>query len=477
MQSIVENLSGWIWSPALIILCLGAGLYFSIKTRFLQVRHFRHMIALMREGKGSKAGISSFQALAISLSGRVGTGNIAGVATAIAFGGPGALFWMWLVAFLGAATAFIEATLAQLYKEKDENGLYRGGSAYFIEKQMGNRVYATAFAFTTLIAMGFCLPGIQANSVVASVNAAWEIPPIITAVAFAVMVAIVILGGVKRIARVAQFIVPFMAIAYIFLALIVLGANYEKIPAVLSLVFKSAFGLESGYGAIIGLAVQWGVKRGIYSNEAGQGTGPHSAAAAEVSHPVKQGLVQAFSVYVDTLAICTATGLMILVTGAYNVHGVGDTFLYQGLPSVEAGPEYAQSAIDSVIPNWGSSVVAIALFFFCYTTVLAYYYMAETNLSYMNRKWQNPWLRLVPKALVLVSVIYGGLTSMGMAWAIGDIGVGMMAWLNIVAILIIQKPAIQALHAYEYRLKHKHELMFDPKEAGIKGADFWDKTG
>ncbi len=477
MQPIVETISGLIWSPALIVLCLGAGLYFSIKTRFLQIRHFRHMIKLMKEGESSRSGISSFQALTISLSGRVGTGNIAGVATAIAFGGPGAIFWMWMVAFLGAATAYIEATLAQLCKEKDEAGLYRGGPAYFIEKLMGSKLYAGAFAITTIIAMGFCMPGIQANSVVASASVAWNIPPIYSATIFSFLVAAVILGGVKRIARVTQFVVPFMAIAYIFLAIVVLGFNYDKIPGVFALIFKSAFGLEPGYGAIIGLAVQWGVKRGIYSNEAGQGTGPHSAAAAEVSHPVKQGLVQAFSVYIDTLAICTATALMILVTGAYNVHGGESGFLYQGLPSVEAGPAYSQSAIETIFPSFGASVVALALFFFCYTTVLAYYYMAETNLIYMNRKANKPWLLYIPKVLVLISVMYGGLTSMGMAWTLGDIGVGMMAWLNIIAILILQKPAIQALNAYEYKLKHKHELTFDSKETGIKGADFWDRTG
>ena len=477
MQSIVETISAVIWSPALIVLCLGAGLYFSVRTRFLQLRHFRHMIHLMKEGTSSRAGISSFQALTISLSGRVGTGNIAGVATAIAFGGPGAIFWMWLVAFLGAATAYIEATLAQLYKEKDEAGLYRGGPAYFIEKLMGSKLYAGAFAVTTIIAMGFCLPGIQANSVVASAETAWNIPPEYTATIFAILVAAVIFGGVKRIASVTQYLVPFMALAYIALALIVLGFNIEKIPAVFALIFKSAFGLESGYGAIIGLAVQWGVKRGIYSNEAGQGTGPHSAAAAEVSHPVKQGLVQAFSVYVDTLLICTATALMILVSGAYNVHGGETGFLYQGLPSVEAGPAYAQNAIESVLPNFGASIVALALFFFCYTTVLAYYYMAETNLIYMNRKVQKPWLLYIPKVLVLVSVIYGGLTSMGMAWTLGDIGVGMMAWLNIIAILILQKPALRALDHYEIKLKNKQDLSFEPKEANIDGADFWDKTG
>lgn len=431
------------------------------------------MLQLISEGSSSKAGISSFQALAMSLSGRVGVGNIAGVATAIAMGGPGAVFWMWTVAFLGAATAYIEATLAQVYKERDDNGLYRGGPAYFIEKAMGQRWYAWLFAITMTLAMGFCLPGIQANSIVAASENAWQLPPWVTTVFIAVGVALIVFGGVKRIASFAQVVVPFMAIAYIAVALLVMAVNIEQLPAVIKLIVSSAFGLEAGFGAIVGMAVQWGVKRGIYSNEAGQGSAPHAAAAAEVTHPAKQGLVQAFSVYVDTLLICTATAFMIFMTGLYNVQGAEGAYLYQGLPGVEAGPAYVQSAFDSVLPGFGADILAISLLFFAFTTIVAYYYIAETNVVYINRKVHRPWLVTSLKCLVLASVIYGGLQTADVAWALGDIGVGITAWLNITAILILQKPALLALEDYEMQRKQGLDPVFDPDKVGIVKADFW----
>lgn len=473
METVIGELNGIVWSSALIYLCLGAGLYFSLRTKFLQVRHFRHMLSLISEGKSSAAGVTSFQALAMSLSGRVGTGNIAGVATAIAMGGPGAVFWMWLVAFLGAATAYIEATLAQIYKEKDANGLYRGGPAYFIEKAMGQNWYAWLFAVTTIIAMGFCLPGIQANSIVLASENAWGVAPLATALLIASGIALIVFGGVKRIARFAQFVVPFMAIAYILIALLVMVVNIEQLPGVIKLIVRSAFGLEAGYGAIIGMAIQWGVKRGIYSNEAGQGSSPHAAAAAEVSHPVKQGLVQAFSVYVDTLLVCTATAFMILLTGLYNVEGLQGEYLYQGLAGIEAGPAYVQSAFDTILPGFGPGILAISLFFFAFTTIVAYYYIAETNVMYINRKNHRPWLVVVLKLLVLTSVMYGGLQSADVAWALGDLGVGIMAWLNIIAIIILQKPALLALQDYDAQRRLGKEPQFKPDSLGISGADFW----
>lgn len=473
MEAVVGELNGIVWSSALIYLCLGAGLYFSLRTKFLQVRYFRHMLSLISEGKSSAAGVSSFQALTMSLSGRVGTGNIAGVATAIAMGGPGAVFWMWLVAFLGAATAYIEATLAQIYKEKDANGLYRGGPAYFIEKAMGQNWYAWLFAVTTIIAMGFCLPGIQANSIVLASENAWGVAPLATALLIASGIALIVFGGVRRIARFAQFVVPFMAIAYVLIALLIMVVNIEQLPSVIKLIVRSAFGLEAGYGAIIGMAIQWGVKRGIYSNEAGQGSSPHAAAAAEVSHPVKQGLVQAFSVYVDTLLVCTATAFMILLTGLYNVEGLQGGYLYQGLAGIEAGPAYVQSAYDTILPGFGPGILAISLFFFAFTTIVAYYYIAETNVMYINRKNHRPWLVVVLKLLVLTSVMYGGLQSADVAWALGDLGVGIMAWLNIIAIIILQKPALLALQDYDAQRRLGKEPQFKPDSLGISGADFW----
>jgi AGCS family alanine or glycine:cation symporter len=431
------------------------------------------MTKLIFQGKSSDAGVSSFQALAVSLSGRVGTGNIAGVATAISMGGPGAVFWMWLVAFFGASTAYVEATLAQIYKEKDEAGMYRGGPAYYIEKAMGKKWYAWLFAICTIFAVGFCLPGIQANSIVAAAENAWRIPPMVAASVIAIGIALIVFGGIRRIASFTQIIVPAMALGYILIALLVMAVNYEQIPAMFNLIIESAFGVNAGFGAIIGLAIQWGVKRGIYSNEAGQGTAPHAAAAAEVSHPAKQGLVQAFSVYIDTLFVCTATAFMILLTGLYNIEGPDGVILYAGLPGIEAGPIYVQSAFETILPGLGASLLAISLFFFAFTTILAYYYIAETNVTFINRKTQRPWLMIFLKWLVLTSVMYGGIKSADLAWALGDVGVGAMAWLNIVAILILQRPALLTLGDYESQLKEGKDPDFDPRKLGIEKADYW----
>ena len=475
MATIIDFLNGIIWSPALIFLCLGAGLYFSIRTRFMQIRGFKEMLTLMFKGEKSPAGISSFQALALSLSGRVGTGNIAGVATAIAFGGPGAVFWMWVVAFLGASTAYVESTLGQIYKEKDDNGQYRGGPAYYIEKAMGLKWYACVFAVATAVATGLFLPGVQANSIASGVENAWGISPTISAIVIVIGLAFIIFGGVRRIAAFAEIVVPFMAFAYILIAVFIVGMNASQIPDMIALIVENAFGLDAGFGAMIGMAIMWGVKRGVYSNEAGQGTGPHPAAAAEVSHPAKQGYVQAFSVYIDTLFVCTATAFMLLATNCYNVHGADGSMLVEGLAGVAAGPGFTQAAVESVMPGFGASFVALALMFFSFTTMLAYYYMADSNIAYINRKAHRPWLTLAMKVLFLCAVGYGTIHSAGVAWGLGDVGVGLMAWLNIVAIIILQKPALVCLKDYEAQKKAGLNPIFDPEKLGIKNAELWDE--
>lgn len=475
MIAAVDFLNSLIWSKALIALCLGAGLYFSIRTRFMQVRGFREMIRLMLAGQRSESGVSSFQALAMSLSGRIGIGNIAGVATAITFGGPGAIFWMWMVAFLGASTAYIESTLAQIYKEKDDKGQYRGGPAYYIEKAMGQKWYAIIFAIVTVLATGVLLPGVQANGIAVSVQNAWGVPTTVTAAVTVIALGAIILGGVKRIAAFAQIVVPFMALAYILTALVIMLINLGDVPHVLALIFRSAFGAEAAFGAVLGLAVEWGVKRGVYSNEAGQGTGPHAAAAAEVSHPAKQGYVQAFSIYVDTILVCSATAFMILSTGQYNVNHPDGSMIVNRLPGMETGPGYTQAAVESVMPGFGASFVALALTFFAFTTIVAYYYMAETNVQYINRSVHRPWATLLLKLAIMASVTYGAIRSAELAWGLGDIGVGLMAWLNLAAILILQKPALLALRDYEAQKKAGLDPQFDPDELGIRNAEFWSR--
>ncbi|OAJ92568.1 alanine/glycine:cation symporter family protein [Vibrio bivalvicida] len=495
MQSLVDFLNGIIWSPVLIYLCLGAGLFYSIMTRFVQVRHFSEMWRLLLSGKSSTKGISSFQALAVSLSGRVGTGNIAGVAAAIGFGGPGAVFWMWVVAFFGAATAYAESTLAQIYKEEDE-GQFRGGPAYYIEKAMGQTWYAWIFAIATIFACGFLLPGVQSNSIGNAVEAAFgsgemietaigtfSFAKIFTGTLISVILAFIIFGGVKRIANFTQIVVPFMALAYIVTAFIIILLNIGEVPRVFSMIIGDAFTPMAGVGAAIG----WGVKRGVYSNEAGQGTGPHAAAAASVDHPAQQGLVQSFSIYIDTLLVCSATAFMIIITGAYNVHGA-EGFLVQNVAADIAanGPVFTQMAIESALPGIGKPFIAIALFFFAFTTILAYYYIAETNVAYIRRHIKVNGLMFLLKVALIAVVFYGTVKTANLAWAMGDVGVGLMAWLNIVGILIIffmSKPALKALNDYEEQQKQGvTEYTFNPVKLGIKGADYWEdkyrrKTG
>lgn len=472
LENVVSFLNDLLWSPVMIYFCLGVGLLFSIITRFLQVRHFKDMIKLMFQGKSSDAGVSSFQALSIALSGRVGTGNIAGTATAIAFGGPGAVFWMWMIAFIGASSAFIESTLAQIYKVK-QDGQYRGGPAYYIEKGIGWKWYAVLFAISSIIAVGLLMPGIQSNSIATGLNNAFGLSPTLTGILLVALIGAIIFGGVKRIATVAQYVVPFMALAYILLALVIMVLNITQLPAVFALIIKSALGFDSAFGGILGMAISWGVKRGIYSNEAGQGTGAHAAAAAEVSHPAKQGLVQAFSVYIDTLLVCSATAFMILFTGMYNTVGADGAFIVENLKGVNPGPGYTQAAIETVFPGSGAAFVAIALFFFAFTTIMAYYYIAETNVAYLMRGKNGTWLMTGLKIMLLIATFYGAVKTADLAWALGDVGLGIMVWLNLIAILILAKPALQTLKDYEEQKQQGLDPVFDPIKLGIKNADYW----
>jgi AGCS family alanine or glycine:cation symporter len=472
MNEVITAINGVVWSQALIALCLGVGLYFSIRTRFLQLRHLKEMIRLMFDGKSSDSGVSSFQALTMTLAGRVGTGNVAGVATAITFGGPGAVFWMWVVAFLGASSAFVESTLGQIYKEKI-NGQYRGGPAFYIEKGLGMRWYAITFAIATIIATGLLLPGVQANSIASSMQSALQVSPNVTAAVLAIALGFIIFGGVKRIATFAEIVVPFMALGYIIVACVVIALHIEQLPDVVSLIVRSAFGADAAFGAIVGLAIEWGVKRGIYSNEAGQGTAPHASSAAAVSHPVKQGLVQGFSVYIDTLFVCSATAFMLLITGQYNVQAADGSALFTGVQGVAAGPGYVQTAMENVLPGFGSVFVAIALLFFAFTTIVAYYYIAETNIAYLNRKVQRDWMTVVLKLCMMAAVVYGAVKTAEVAWGLGDLGVGLMAWLNIIAIVLMHKIAFRCLKDYEAQKAQGLDPVFHPEALGITNADYW----
>ena len=511
MDEIITFLNSCVWSWPLVGLCLLGALYFSFGTRFVQVRHLGEMVRLLfKNDKTKKEGISSFQAFALALSGRVGTGNIVGVAMAIGFGGPGAIVWMWIIAFLGAGTAYAEACLAQIYKQRHGSEL-RGGPAYYIERGLNCRWLAILFAVITVLACAICLPPIHSNSIAMSFSSTFHIAPWIIGVAVASLIALVVLGGVKRISAVAEIVTPFMAIAYIILSIIVLIVNIHAVPAAFHDMLTSAFGMHQALGGIMGSAVAWGVKRGIYSNEAGQGTAPIVAAAAKVDHPVKQGLVQGFSVYVDTLLVCTATAVMLLATKCYNVidPATGGYLVQSQVAELgQPGVEYTIAALGTFLGrNLGGIVISITLFFFAFTTVMAYYYYAETNLIYLFGKARERRLKIQDKyfdtsnkaeakrrdrlifdsqkderriiailrILFIGAVLFGSLKEAGVIWSLGDMGVGLMAWINIIAILLLSPKAFRILRDYEQQKKRGiKNPMFSPKELDIKNADFWE---
>lgn len=491
MEQAISLISSYVWSNFFIYLCLSIGLYFSIRTGFLQVRYLKDMLRLLFTKKKSEEGISSFQAFALAISGRVGTGNIVGVATAIFMGGPGAIFWMWIIAFLGSSSAFVESALAQVYKQKDGNE-FRGGPAYYIEKGLGVKWYAILFAVITIISTGFLLPGVQSNAINGTLSNAFDFSnEVVTilgndftiswvGISIVVLLALIIIGGVKRLGQASEYIVPFMAGAYILMALIIIGSNFSQIPAVFKLIFSFAFSLDASFGGIVGMAIAWGVKRGIYSNEAGQGTAPHAAAAADVSHPAQQGLVQAFSVYVDTLFVCTATGLMILFTGTYNVAaeftstGEVSKYIVENLNGVKADG-FTQAAVSHQFPGFGNYFVAIALFFFAFTTIMAYYYYAETNIAYILKNRNKTVFIWILRVVFLIATYLGTVKTAKLAWDLGDIGVGLMAWVNLIAIVLLSKTAMKVWKDYVTQRKAGVEdPTFKPNKLGIKNADFWE---
>ncbi|AFH69231.1 Sodium/proton-dependent alanine carrier protein [Staphylococcus aureus subsp. aureus DR10] len=509
IEKLVTFLNEVVWSKPLVYGLLITGVLFTLRMRFFQVRHFKEMIRLMFQGEKSPNGISSFQAIAMSLAGRVGTGNIVGVSTAIFIGGPGAVFWMWITAFLGASSAFIESTLGQIFK-RVENNEYRGGPAYYIEYGIGGKfgkIYGIIFAIVTIISVGLLLPGVQSNAIASSMHNAIHVPQWLMGGIVVVILGLIIFGGVRSIANVATAVVPFMAIIYILMAVIIICINIQEVPALFALIFKSAFGLQSAFGGIVGAMIEIGVKRGLYSNEAGQGTGPHAAAAAEVSHPSKQGLVQAFSVYIDTLFVCTATALIILISGTYNVtdgtvnangtpHLIKDGGIYVENATgkdYSGTAMYAQAGIDKAFhgsgyqfdPTFsgvGSYFIAFALFFFAFTTILSYYYITETNVAYLTRNQNNQVSSVfinIARVIILFATFYGAVKTADVAWAFGDLGVGLMAWLNIIAIWILHKPAVNALKDYEIqkkRLGSGYNAVYQPDTKKLPNAIFWLKT-
>lgn len=477
METIVSTLNEIIWSPLLVLLILGMGLYLTIRSGFLQFRHLKEMVTYTFQEDSSKRGISSFQAVSMSIGSRAGIGNIAGVATAITTGGPGALFWMWVMALLSSATSFVEVSLAQAYKRQIA-GQLRGGTPFYIGDGLGWKKYASVFSVITILSMSLLVPAIQVNTIGSAMDSAFGIKPIVTAILLVILMSLVIFGGVKRLAKTAQFLVPFMSIAYLVMAVIIMVANADKLPATFALIFSSAFGSQAAFGGIAGSAIAWGVQRGAYSNAAGFGSETFEGGAAEVSHPAKQGFVQAFSVFIDTIVLCSLTGLMILVTGAYNVIGPEGQVIRDAIGAVEAGSGNTQLAINTVLPTLGSPFVAIAIFLFAITSLFTYSYKAETSLTYLTRNMKEPpqWPMLLIKVAMIIGIFFATIRESSLAWGLGDLGFGLMTWLNLLSLFFLTKPAMKILKDYRDQARRGLDPVFDPEASQVPAGDFWRKN-
>ena len=457
MTDLINLMNDLLWGSILVYLLVGVGIYFTVRLGFIQFRHFGHMFSVLKNSrKADNAGISSFQALCTSLAARVGTGNMAGVAVALTAGGPGAIFWMWLIAMLGMATSFAESTLAQLYKTKDDDGNYRGGPAYYMEKGLGMRWMGVLFSVFLIIAFGLVFNAVQANSIANAMHNAFGWDDTYVGIVVVLLSSVVIFGGIKRIARVAELIVPVMALAYLLLAMFVMVMNIDKLPAVLTLIFKSAFGLQEaaagGLGYAIAQAMINGIKRGLFSNEAGMGSAPNAAASATPypPHPASQGYVQMLGVFMDTIVICSATVAIILMSGEYVPHGE------------VTGIELTQTALSSQVGEWGGIFVAVAIFFFAFTSIIANYSYAETNLIFLehNHKAGLGIFRII----VLGMVMFGAVASLPVVWALADVSMGLMAIVNLIAILLLSGIVIKLAKDYNRQLDEGKVPTFDSND-------------
>ncbi|CAG9421813.1 alanine/glycine:cation symporter family protein [Providencia alcalifaciens] len=446
MIEFINSISNLIWGSLLIYLLLGAGLYFTIRSKFIQFRHFGHMFGVLKNSTQSdSSGISSFQALCTSLAARVGTGNLTGVAIAITAGGPGAIFWMWVVALLGMATSFVECTLAQLYKTKDDQGNYRGGPSYYMEKGLKQRWMGVLFSIFLIIAFGLVFNAVQANSIAQATAVAFDFNPLYVGIALVILSGTIIFGGLRSIAKVAEFVVPIMAIAYLVLAFWVVGQNIERLPDVFMLIFRSAFGLQEAAGGAIGYgiaqAMTQGIQRGLFSNEAGMGSAPNAAASASPypPHPASQGYVQMLGVFMDTIVICSATAIIILASGVLD-----------GPVDKINGIELTQLALSSAVGSWGSIFVAIAIFFFAFTSIIANYAYAESNMIFLENNHTAGLF--IFRLATLGMVMFGALGEMPLIWKLADVSMGLMAITNLIAILLLSGVAFKLAKDYNQQL-------------------------
>ena len=461
ITQILDGLNTFLYSKILIVLLVFTGVYFTVRTKAVQFRLLPEAIREVAEPKHDQGGISSFQALMLSTASRVGTGNIAGVATAIAGGGPGAVFWMWVTALVGGASAFIESTLAQVYKVADGDQ-FRGGPAYYIQYGLGKRWLGIVFAVLLILCFGFGFNGLQSYNATSAfqfyLGSRFEPThfALLMGLLMAAGTAFVIFGGVHRISFISSVVVPVMAIGYMALGLWVIVRNITVLPAVFGMIFASAFDVQAIVGGFAGSCVAFGVKRGLFSNEAGMGSAPNAAATANVSHPAKQGLVQMLSVFIDTLLICSTTALILLVSGTPD-NG------FNGMP-------YVQSAVFGQVGFWGSHFLTFAILAFAFSSIIGNYYYAEANLLFIK---DSKTLLMVFRLAVVVMVFFSASASFDFVWNLADVLMGFMALVNIIVILRMGGQALRVLDDYTRQKKAGHDPIFHAADVGIKNTQQW----
>lgn len=466
LNSIVGQINNILWSYVLIALLILSGLFYTIRTGFAQGRLLGDMVALitgklpsLRDGEKKVAGqVTGFQAFCIAVASHVGTGNLAGVAIAVAVGGPGALFWMWVIALLGGATSLIENTLAQTYKVKEGNG-FRGGPSYYMEKALGQKTLGYIFSVIVIVTFAFVFNTVQANTIAQAFETSFNMSSAVAGVILAALTALIIFGGLNRIANVVSFMVPIMAIGYVVVALYVLVVNAVHIPRLFMDIIEAAFGLKQVVGGTIGVAMLQGIKRGLYSNEAGMGSAPNAAATSNVSHPVKQGLLQAFGVFVDTILICSATGFIVLLYPEYNTIG-------------EKGIKLTQLALSHSVGAWGAGFITLCIFLFAFSSLVGNYYYGEANLEFLTKSKTS---MLVFRVLTVACVYLGSVASLGLVWDIADVSMGIMALMNIVVIAILSPKAVAIINDYIKQRKEGKNPVFRAKDIpGLKNTECWD---
>lgn len=465
-MEVLNTINDWLWTYVVVTMLVLCAMYFTVRTRFVQFRLFKDMVKVIFEKPNTKStsntenkdsDISSFKAFSVALSSRVGTGNLAGVASAIFVGGPGAVFWMWVMALLGSATAFVEATLAQLYKKRGADSFY-GGPAYYMEAGLGQRWMGVLFAILITITFGIANQMVQSTTLCDAISDTFAWSKAVVGAVVTIATVIIIFGGIQRISRFAAVVVPFMAMAFIVLALYVVIANIGKLPSVFALIIDSAFGVRSAAGGMVGVAVLQGVKRGLFSNEAGEGSAPNAAAIATTSHPIKQGLLQAFGVFVDTLIVCTCTAFIILISGVYDCG--------------KDGILLTSEAMNHEMGSLGRYFITAAIFLFAYSTIIANYFYGETNIRFVFKsRWAVFSFRIVTSIIIMV----GALMTLQDAWAYVDICMGFMTITNLVAIFLLSPKVFAMLKHYEKQKKEKQDPVFHKDDLEENnGVECWN---